>query len=188
MSTSARLQAADSWKTRYKDIKQAQSRRTIPREELAEMPKATITTAEAYERNPNGVSAMVILSEEMPDLVESDSEGENCDDNWETNSTTSSVDSACGFFQQRFDKDRQGTYGIEESGDCIGDSENYTCLTCAKPRWNSSNLPAKHHCRDFCLHQSSADSDTASTTASDDAPDMPMTMDKPSHAMALMPE
>ena len=39
MSTTARLQATDAWKVKYKEITQAQSRRDLAREELASMPK-----------------------------------------------------------------------------------------------------------------------------------------------------
>ena len=137
---------------------------------------------------------MVLLSEEMPDLEMSDSDGEcnddNADESWETTSSTSSVDSACDFFQQRFDEDHLSTSCGEESEDrdsSIGDSENLMCITCLKPKWGSSNIPSRHHCRDFCMHKSSADDNTASTNQPDAAPSMLTTMDAPSYGMALMP-
>ena len=82
MSTTARLQSAAAWKAKYKDILQAQSRRAVAREELAEMPKGDPSD---YQKNPDGLSAMVLseVSDDMdiPELVgESDSEGER-DDN-----------------------------------------------------------------------------------------------------------
>jgi hypothetical protein len=56
MSTTARLQSAASWKAKYKDILQAQSRRAVAREEFAEMPTGDPSD---YQKNPAGVSAMV---------------------------------------------------------------------------------------------------------------------------------
>ena len=114
MSTTARLKATDQWKTKYKEISQAQNRRTIPLEVLDAMPKPSVI--KEYHPNPAGASTMVLLHDHaethvlhhadddpLPDLVaESESEfGDNLDDD-DATSVCSSVDSACGFYEQRF--------------------------------------------------------------------------------------
>jgi hypothetical protein len=61
MSTTARLKASDQWKVKYKEISQAQNRRTIPRDVLDEMPKASII--KDYNPNPAGQSTMVLVND-----------------------------------------------------------------------------------------------------------------------------
>ena len=84
MSTSARLNATAAWEGKYRTIRQAQSRRKIPREELAEMPKVDNASLRTYEKNPTGASAMVMCNnfsdDEAPELVDSSDE-ETYDDN-----------------------------------------------------------------------------------------------------------
>jgi len=191
MSTSARLQSASAWKSKYKDILQAQSRRAVAREELAEMPKADPSN---YQKNPDGLSAMVLseVSDDMdiPELVgESDSEGERDDnEHWETNSSSSSVDSACGFFQSRYDEDHLSTSVGEDSDGHSQPSENSECTICLKPSWNSNYNPAQHRCRDFCMHQTNSYTDSASTTTTDDVHVLEKAVTPLNYAMAMMPE
>ena len=192
MSTSARLNAAGAWKSKYKDIIQAQARRAIPREELAEMPKISDVATVEYNKNPNGVSAMVLCendTDDMPSLVNESEDESGADDKWETSSSTSSVDSAMGFFQSRFtadeDKDLASTAAGEDTDS--NHSENSDCHVCLKPRWCSAFNPSTHHCRDYCLHKYN----TVDSTTTNPAPIMEKTTSPPPNhnfAMAMMPE
>ena len=84
------------------------SRRTFPREELAEMLKSTIGTP--YTKiGDNGASAMLFRREEIPELVPDDSDGDaaanvDCD----TLSYSSSVDSTDGFLMNHFEEGFSG--------------------------------------------------------------------------------
>ena len=62
MSTTARLKASDQWKVKYKEITQAQSRRTLPREELAEMPKSSIQL-EYPQRQETALTALFLVNQ-----------------------------------------------------------------------------------------------------------------------------
>ena len=60
MSTGARLNAQDAWKVKYGEIRQAQNRRSIPREELAQMPKPLALSAAIARREPAEVPALFL--------------------------------------------------------------------------------------------------------------------------------
>jgi hypothetical protein len=148
MSTSARLNAAGAWKSKYKDIIQAQARRSIPREELAEMPKISDVATVEYNKNPNGVSAMVLCEnhDDTPSLVNESEDESGADDNWETSSSTSSVDSAMGFFQCRYTADDQDLASTTAGEDTDSNhSENSNCHVCL--------TTMVFDCRDYCLHK-----------------------------------
>ena len=200
MSTTARLKATDQWKTKYKEISQAQNRRTIPREVLDAMPKPSVI--KEYHPNPAGASTMVLLHDHaethvlhhadddpLPDLVaESESEfGDNLDDD-DATSVCSSVDSACGFYEQRFNEDRESNEGMEDSiPKCTiaAGSDNYDCQICSKPMWNNSFNPQRHHCRDFCMHRAA---DSPATVDHTTAPSMTRDLEVLNYAMLLMPD
>ena len=87
---------------------------------------------------PTGDPSEVSDDMDTPELVhDSDSEGE-CVDNeqWETNSSSSSVGSACGFFESCYDEDHMSTSVGEDSDGHLQPSGGSVCTICFKPSRN----------------------------------------------------
>ena len=126
--------------------------------------------------------------DEIPELV-SESEDEGVDaEQWETSSSTSSVDSVRGFFETRYHEDHDESTNAGEDSDSASTSSNITsansdCSVCLKPRWCKSFSPTTHHCRDYCTHKVNANNLTP-----DDAPTMEKSNVMPNFAMSMMPE
>ena len=191
MSTTARLKASDEWKTKCKDIRMAQNRRTIPREELDKMPQpAAALLVQSLDHRETDAAIMFVKTEYPPDITdESDDDDsppdlvdESSDEEFHTVDTESNCsDDIENFLTARYDEEKQSSDG--ESAENVSNPEVLQCHVCLKPQWDSKCNPRHHHCRDHSMH-----AHNQINNDHDDAPILKKTVDKPLHACAMLPD